>query len=112
MHGVGGIADEGEADVDRPLGVLQRQRIGERGLDGEGAEEVAEAAAELVAKNCASEPAMIKGASSARSVQTIDERSPGCSGRMANGPAGRKCSWAMKPCGRWWRTVQTIAVCP
>ena len=45
-----------------------------------------------------------------RSVQTSDERLP-LSGRMANGPPGRKCSTATPSCGRSWPTVATIAVC-
>ena len=53
---------------------------------------------------------MSRGANSSRSVHTIDERFP-VIGRIANGPAGRKCSTAMPACGRWCRTVVTIAVC-
>ena len=53
----------------------------------------------------------MRSASSAASVQTIDERCPVASrlsGRIANGPAGRKCSSARPLWSRSWRTVVTM----
>src|SRR3546814_18724992 len=48
-----------------------------------------------------------RSASPLRSVQTSEERLP-VSGRIANGPEGRKCSCAPPSCGRSWDTVVTM----
>ena len=44
------------------------------------------------------------------SVHVMQERLPG-SGRMANGPAGRKCCTARERCGFSWATTVTMPIC-
>ena len=108
VHAVRRVADEREAvghqrarqmHVERPGGARAGQ------LDG--AQAIAEA---LLAPRRGSphrRAPRSRAPALASSVQVMHERLP-VSGRMANGPAGRKCCTARPRCGFSWRTVVTM----
>ncbi len=93
MDHVGGIADQREALGDEGARHRKAERIGPARADRRDlAEMQAEAALELGMKLRIGQRNDALGLG-ACSVQTIDERRP-FSGRIANGPDGRKCSSA------------------
>ena len=93
MDHVGGIADQREALGDEGARHRKAERIGAARADRRDlAEMQAEAPLELGVKLSVGQRDDALGLGVC-SVHTIDERLP-FSGRIANGPAGRKCSSA------------------
>ena len=108
VDAMGGVAGEREARRDEVARQRQAERPGaRRSLHRDLAELQAEALLqfhlehEVVARD---QPVGV-----GRALRPDDARN-GCpsSGRMANGPAGRKCSSARPSCGRSCATVQTM----
>ena len=113
------LADQREPPRDVALGLHQRQMIGPARPDRlDRAEKPAEAGAQF-----GGELGFGQRQQARREVGVLgphDRRTParaawpgGSSviGRIANGPAGRKCSTAMPACGRSCATVVTMPIC-
>ncbi len=91
---MGRVADQRQAIGNERSGDLQIER---KGLAGTGERDLAEPETEALAsssRKVASSAAMIALPRSLSSVHTMEERLP-VRGRMANGPAGRKCCTAL-----------------
>ena len=104
-----GVAGQREARRDEGAGERQAERPGARLAARRGFRRASgRSAVPVPSSKTRSSPATSRSASSVRSVQTSDERLSVSSGRMAKGPAGRKCSSARPLCGRSCATVQTM----
>ena len=110
---VGGIAEQRQALGPEAPGDAEGQRVRRSARAPAPARPRSRVNRRSISASTASgSPESRASASSARSVQTIEERWPSAPpsrrGRIAKGPAGRKCSTARPSCGRAWPIVATM----
>jgi hypothetical protein len=96
MNEMGGVADERDALGDERTRDEETERVDAPRADRRDLAEMQLETLLELGMEASSGNATMRSASSVVSVHTIDERCP-LSGRIANGPAGRKCSSARPP---------------